>query len=106
MTGTRIHRDSNCNSNCFLKSASTYHYTIILQGQYEDSRTSCIDCPAGKYNDKAAKSGQSSCKQCLDGYIAPELGMTTCTVCKPVSDNNLITRSILVSLCFSQCFFA
>ena len=73
----------------------------ILQGQYEARGTSCIQCPAGTYNDKEEQSGRSSCKQCLDGSVAPELGSKTCTPCQPVSDNNLKKT---INSCFSVCF--
>ena len=62
----------------------------LLQGQYEDKKTSCVECPAGTHNNVEGKSGQSSCKECPDGYIAAKPGMMTCTPCQPVSDVNLI----------------
>ena len=59
-------------------------HITVLQGAYEDSRTSCIQCPAGTYNGFTGQSGQSSCKQCPDGSVAFNWGTETCTVCQPV----------------------
>ena len=59
-------------------------HITVLQGKYEDSRTNCIQCPAGTYNDVAEQSGQSGCKECPDGSVATKKGTDTCTVCQPV----------------------
>ena len=61
----------------------------VLQGQYEEGRTSCLQCPVGTYNDVA---GQSSCNDCPDGSVATNEGTDTCTVCQPVRDNDFSTR--------------
>ena len=69
----------------------------LLQGQYEVSRTSCEKCPAGKYNNQTGESGDSSCKDCADGYVADSEGSETCTQCQPVSYSQLSLCSLLIS---------
>ena len=69
----------------------------MLQGQYEVSKTSCEKCPAGKYNERSGVSGDSSCKDCTDGYVADSEGSETCTQCLPVSYSQLSLCSLLLS---------
>jgi len=57
--------------------------TKCEKGKYEVSKTSCEDCPVGKYNKVEGKSGDSSCIDCPDGSVAATTGTDECTKCTP-----------------------
>ena len=42
--------------------------------------SSCIDCPAGKYQDSLGHSG-NDCKPCAAGKFQDQTGMSSCTTC-------------------------
>ncbi|KAL5265842.1 hypothetical protein ACHWQZ_G006505 [Mnemiopsis leidyi] len=57
--------------------------TQCEEGKYEDSKTSCVDCPKGTYNELAGQSGLAQCLACDDGSVATSLGLSACAVCQP-----------------------
>jgi len=82
-------------------------------GQYlNDDGTTCLDCPAGKYQPDMGKgccfrcpqgqyqdlTGQTSCKECPDGTYADKYGLTQCLKC-PVGSYCDSTNRITGTLC-------
>jgi len=51
------------------------------KGAYCPNGTSQIQCPKGTFNDVTGQSGQTSCKSCLDGYVALSEGSASCSTC-------------------------